>query len=409
MANKPLRFLVVSSDKFPPFRVDVTVLFGEELSSRGHAMDWLLQSAKACHQPYETTWPGGRAFIGKTITGETRLKRMTKHLLGFLHDLKIFALVRSNQYDFVQVKDKFLAALLAIIASRLYRVKFVYWLSYPFPEASLYAAEQGIARYPLLYSIRGHFLKFLLYRIILPSASHVFVQSEQMKIDVAAMGIPISKLTPVPMGVSLDMFPYKPQQPVHKTGNSSKKIVYIGTLIKARRMEFAIHTLHIIIQAVPEAVLYLIGGSEDATDVGLLKNEAKKLGLEKNVVFTGQISRAEALRYVHDADVCISPFYPTPILNSTSPTKLIEYMAMGKAVVANSHPEQSLVLRESKAGLCVDYDEDHFAEAIVTLLNDPQLRVEMGLRGRQYVEEHRSYGKIAEFLEQQYYEICSNV
>ena len=46
------------------------------------------------------------------------------------------------------------------------------------------------------------------------------------------------------------------------------------------------------------------------------------------VVWGSPISESEALRYVQEADVCTSPFYPTPILQSTSPTKLVEYMSL---------------------------------------------------------------------------------
>jgi len=105
------------------------------------------------------------------------------------------------------------------------------------------------------------------------------------------------------------------------------------------------------------------------------------------------------LQYVQDADVCVSPFYPTPVLNSTSPTKLVEYMAMGKAVVANTHPEQKLLIDQSGCGYCVPYDEDAFADAIVKLLRAPEMARAMGERGRRYVIEHRSYGVIANNVE----------
>ena len=119
------------------------------------------------------------------------------------------------------------------------------------------------------------------------------------------------------------------------------------------------------------------------------------------MVFTGQLPHAEALEYVREADVCVSPFYTTPILNSTSPTKLVEYMLMGKAVVANEHPEQQLVIEESGAGYCVAYDEEAFAQAILALLRAPELAREMGERGRRYVLERRSYEVIASQVERQ--------
>ncbi len=43
-----VRMLVVSSDTFPPTRVDVAVLFAEELAERRHHFDWLMQSEDPC-------------------------------------------------------------------------------------------------------------------------------------------------------------------------------------------------------------------------------------------------------------------------------------------------------------------------------------------------------------------------
>ncbi len=149
-----------------------------------------------------------------------------------------------------------------------------------------------------------------------------------------------------------------------------------------------------------------MGGGEDPTDEQLLKNEAKRLGINKSVIFTGFVSRQIALHYVNKADVCVSPFFPTQILNSTSPTKLIEYMAMGKAIVANDHPEQRLVISESGGGICVQYDEEAFATAIVDLLNDPARAKEMGLKARRYVEKYRTYNTIADTVERKYLQIC---
>ena len=89
-----------------------------------------------------------------------------------------------------------------------------------------------------------------------------------------------------------------------------------------------------------------------------------------------------------------------PVLRSASPTKLIEYMAMGKAVVANDHPEQKRVIEASGAGYCVAYEEQPFADAVVKLLRDPAMARLMGERGRRYAIEHRAYRVIADTVEQ---------
>ena len=400
---RPFRLLIVSSDNYPPRRVDVTVLFGEELSGRGHKIDWILQSEDACDREYVQAWGGGTVLVGPTDLGTSLVRRVRKHVLGVVHDFKLFRLMRSGAYDVIEVKDKFISGVLALIAARVFGRRFVYWLSYPFPEHYLYGARVGAARYPVLYRIRGATFKFLLYRLLLPSADHVFVQSEQMRHDIAAEGVPLAKMTAVPMGIKLE---------VGDDGRAGderlvispnhRSILYLGTLTKVRRLDFLVRVLAIVRQSEPDAKLYLVGKGDDPSDEQLLVAEAARLNVSSALVLVGQLPREEALRYVREADVCVSPFYPVPILNSTSPTKLVEYMAMGKACVATDHPEQRSVIEASGAGYCVPWDEQAFACAVLELLNAPQLRAVMGERGRRYVTEHRSYQRIADLVEHQF-------
>ena len=80
-------------------------------------------------------------------------------------------------------------------------------------------------------------------------------------------------------------------------------------------------------------------------------------------------------------------------------------MALGLPVVANDHPEQRLVLEQSRAGECVAYDEQAFADAILRIINDPAAAAAMGARGRAYVEQHRNYGSIAAMVAQKYRDV----
>jgi glycosyltransferase involved in cell wall biosynthesis len=394
-----LRLLVVSSDTYPPFRVDVSVLFGQELVRRGHRIDWILQSEAACDRSYETTWSGCKVWVGATDTGDSLFHRLRKHARGIRHDVRLLSLVRRGDYDVIEVKDKFVSGLLALVAKRLYRTRFVYWLSYPFPEEYLLRAADGTARYPFLSRIRGQTFKALLYKFLLPGADHIFVQSEQMRRDIAREGIPLDRMTAVPMGIDAKTFAGFRSPAVPVIDPAEPSILYLGTLNKVRRLDFLVRVLDAVRKHVDGAKLYVVGRGDDPTDEQLLEAEVARLGLESSVIFVGQLPQAKALEYVRDAAVCLSPFFPTPILNSTSPTKLVEYMAMGKAVVANDHPEQRLVIEQSGAGLCVPWSEEAFANAIVELLRSPARRRELGERGRDYALRHRTYAVIADTVE----------
>ncbi len=405
LADSPrLRLLLVSSDTYPPTRVDITVLFGAELAGRGHRIDMILQSESACRRSYATDWSGGRVWVGATDVGASLMHRIGKHLIGLWHDTRLFGRLRSGDYDLIVVKDKFLSAIMGLLAALLYKRRFIYWLSYPFPEMYLERARDGTAAYPWLYWVRGTAFQLLLYRLILPCAAHVFVQSEQRFKDIQGHGIAKAKMTPVPMGIQPQMFPIRTKEAARqRQSGDGPCIVYIGTLARIRRLDFLLRVLVRVRTVAKSARLILVGRGEDPTDEPFLREQARELQLDIGtaVELTGQLPRAEALQYVAAADVCVSPIRRSPSLNAGSPTKLVEYMAMGKAVVANDQPEQRSLIEQSGAGYCVPYDEQAFADAILNILADPARAHQMGQRGRDYVLRHRNYAHIAALVERE--------
>jgi glycosyltransferase involved in cell wall biosynthesis len=156
----------------------------------------------------------------------------------------------------------------------------------------------------------------------------------------------------------------------------------------------------------PDAVLNLVGRGDVPGDEELLRAEADRLGVAASVRFLGQMPQAEALQHVARADVCVSPIFPTPILNVGSPTKLVEYLAQGRPVVANDHPDQRLVIELSGGGLCVPWDEAAFAEAILALLADPAAAERRGRQGREWVRVNRTYPVLAAAVEERYLRIA---
>jgi hypothetical protein len=119
------RLLVLSSDLFPPSRVDVSVLFGEELAGRGHQIDWILQSEADCDRGYVTHWGGGTVWVAATNSRNSLLSRLAKHFAGIWNDARVFSLLRGGRYDAIEVKDKFIGGVFALVAARLFGKRFV--------------------------------------------------------------------------------------------------------------------------------------------------------------------------------------------------------------------------------------------------------------------------------------------
>lgn len=377
-------------------RVDVSDLFVKRLSACGLEIDYVIFSRSPSPAWRKIEWRGATAYeVGRTRLGGISGAIVNKFIeLGA--DFRTCWLALTRPYDIVQIRDKFVVGALCVFATRLRRQRFIYWLSYPYAESRLLDAREGRALVPWLSLIGANAAAWLLYKFIMPRADRVFVQSERMLRDVAANGIREDRMTSVPMAVSEDLLE-KPRVAV-----APDTVLYLGTLIKVRRLDVLIEALRIVKQERPDARLIFVGDGEDPTDRAFLEERARQLRLTESVEFTGMLPMGDAHERVMSAAVCVSPFYPTPILQSTSPTKLYEYMALGRPVVANHHPEQTVAVAESGAGVCVEWSAEAFAEGILTLLSDPEKAERMGNRGRGYVRQHRIYPVIARSVAAEY-------
>jgi glycosyltransferase involved in cell wall biosynthesis len=399
--DEKLDILFVTGDLFPPFRPAAKAVFAEGLAARGHRIDWLLQAADPAIPSGVRRFKGGVAYVAPTNSGGSRLARLRRHLADVRNDFRVFGLLKRNRYSLVQIKDKYFGALLAIAAAKIHGVPAFYWLAFPHGEASLYAAHSGVARYRLIYVVRGALQRFLLYRLIMPACTHVFVQSEQMRNDIAREGIPLEAMTAVPSSLNLRDIDARASFP-DEVPSEPPTVVYLGTLMRERQLDFVVRAHALVVAALPRARLVFVGSGWMPDDEQLLLREAERLGIGHNVTITGWLPMPEAWHQVRRATLCVSPYLPVPILRSTSPTKLIEYMALGKAVVANDHPEQAEVLRASGAGVVCAWDEREFAAAIIDLLEDPDRCKSMGAAGRRYVAEHRTHWAMVELVTSRY-------
>ena len=411
-ASARLNILFLTSDKYPPFRPAAKAIFTDEFRLRGHGVDWLIQAETIDQAGEVKRDKNGTQYIASTSAGGSLVSRIGKYVSEFVNNLRVLYLPFTNQYDLIQVKDRYLSATLALIVARLTNTPYFHWLAYPHAEAHALEADQGFARYPFLYRLRAAYQSFLLYKILLKYADHSFVQSEQMKKDIAEIGIPREKMTAIPGSVTLSEIPFECAR-----GNGSKDVsqesnteivLYVGTLLRERHLEFLIEAFAHTKRRRPNALLRLIGKGENPEDEELLRNEIARLELDDAVEMVGQLTPSAVFPEIARSQVCVSPYYPSWILNSTSPTKLIEYMAMGKPVVGNEHPEQSEVIEACGAGLIAPWEEQKFGDCIADLLEMPIKAAEMGLAGRHWVENNRTNTHLANVVENTYRRVLAN-
>jgi glycosyltransferase involved in cell wall biosynthesis len=96
-------------------------------------------------------------------------------------------------------------------------------------------------------------------------------------------------------------------------------------------------------------------------------------GVADRVTFTGRVDPSRVPELLHDADVCVDPAPPTDVNQRSTMTKIAEYLALGKPVIAYDLREARRTVRDA-AFLVQPGDDGAFAEAIVRVARDPMLR-----------------------------------
>lgn len=117
-------------------------------------------------------------------------------------------------------------------------------------------------------------------------------------------------------------------------------------------------------------------------------------GLEGRVTLTGRVPQEQGPAHLAACDLLASPHIPNP--DGTpffgSPTKLFEYLAMGRAIVASDLDQIGELLEHDETALLVEPgNPEALAGAIRTLARDPERRARLGRRAREVAERDHTW------------------
>jgi len=152
----------------------------------------------------------------------------------------------------------------------------------------------------------------------------------------------------------------------------------------------------------PDVKLLIVGeddlsamqGNEGYTAV--LKERTHELGLSEHVIFTGQRSDVQQILAACD-------LYTMPTVGEAFGMVFLEAMAMKKPIAALDSGGVPEVVEHGKAGLLSPVEDiSQLTENIVTLINNPALRKQMGEYGRKRVEDYFNAQRMADDVERIY-------
>ncbi len=417
MRSSPLSIAYIVRDPLPPRRADVLTLFGAELPRHGVHAELVGQAGPdAADGPDDSYGTGSTGSTGQPDRGGMQVvgrlgSRFDAVCSPFWDVLGLLRAWRRVRPGCVQVRDKIASAFVAWLAARLLGVPFVYWMSFPIVEGFEVRRDaigkRGRGALWLAHALRAQASRLLLYRLVLPRADHVFVQSEAMRAWLAGRGIAPGRMTAVPMGVDSAVFARSAIVPSTDPRLDGRRVVvYLGSVAQSRHSGFLLDVALLLRARLPDVLLVIAGDAPSPDEMAWMRREIASLKLGEHVLLTGWLPQREALGYVVRAEVGLSPIPRGVLFDVSSPTKLVEYLALGIPSVANDIPDQALVLGESGAGLCVQMQAGAFAEATLRLLDDRALAAALAARGPPWVRAHRSYAILGRKVAQAYSAIC---
>jgi glycosyltransferase involved in cell wall biosynthesis len=288
--------------------------------------------------------------------------------------------------DVIFVQSPPLPIGLATLAySRLKRAPFVFNVSDIWPQSAI---ELGVLRNRLAIWLAEN-LENHLYR----RAARVTVPAPGMLERLAGRGVPREKLVLLTNGVDTSTFTPQPadEAMARKLGLDGPKVfIYAGTHGLSQGLDVILEAAKLTSDP---AILYVLAG-EGADKAGLVaKAKAEEIG---NVRFLPNQPKSTMPALLNLAYAAIISLRPLDLFRSAFPSKMFESMAVGQPLVAALWGEGADLVNAAGCGLVTEPgNAKQLRDAVTTLAADPQRARAMGLRGRQYVDEHFNRDKIA--------------
>ena len=191
----------------------------------------------------------------------------------------------------------------------------------------------------------------------------------------------------VPTGI--DIVPFKRDNFTEESRNKLKEslgikpnekvILFLGRVASEKSIDIIMDVMPSIFKEHPEYKFLIVGDGPSRKD---LEDQAKKLNIQSNVIFTGKVPWNEGPKYYNLGDVFVNAS-----LTETQGLTFIEAMAAGVPIVAKYAPNLSEFIHTNKNGILVKKNSD-FKNTIIKVLSNDKLKNTLIKGGNQTAKEY---------------------
>ncbi len=284
--------------------------------------------------------------------------------------LLLFKLL-SRRFDFIYERYSLLN-FSGVLAARLFRLPIILEVNSPL------ALEQRREN-----DIRAYRLAQWAEHAICNSATKVVAVSSPLRRILMEFGVAAHKIVVMPNGVNPGHFRHKDEAELrHSLRLDGKTVIgFIGWFRRWHGLELLLEAFHRSGLVQRNAVLLLVG---DGPAMPPLKEYVERNRLQESILFMGPLEHERIPDYLDLFDIAVQP----AANEYCSPMKVLEYMALGKAIVAPRQENiQELLLEGSEALLFTPGNAEELGSALAALTADPQRARRMGRRSLAAIRE----------------------
>lgn len=237
----------------------------------------------------------------------------------------------------------------------------------------------------------------LVERRNLEHAAAIHITTTREADEAAAFGFRLPPMREIPNGVDLlPAAPVPPSPAVAALVGGRPYILFLGRLNWKKGVDRLLGAM----ARVPAASLVVAGHDEDGYRA-VLEDVAARVGVTSRVTFTGAVHGADKAALLAHAQMLVLPSYSENFGNV-----VVEAMAAGCPVIVSPEVGLADVVKQTGAGWVVAGDAVELGEAVARLLANPELRRDMGSRGRTVAAERFSWSVVARDMEALYASVC---
>ncbi|HKS09912.1 MAG TPA: glycosyltransferase family 4 protein [Pyrinomonadaceae bacterium] len=232
-------------------------------------------------------------------------------------------------------------------------------------------------------------------RLNLRAAARIFVVSEVERRNLIERGVAAEKIVLNPNAVDVEIF--RPgingSQERRALGFSDEDVIagFVGTFGPWHGVVQFAEAIKLIPENVRLRFVFVGSGSSREQVEGILRKEIEA----RRVVFTGAVAHERVPALLDACDILVAPHVPLADGSDFfgSPTKIFEYMAMGKAIVASRLGQIGEVLSDGETALLVEPGNiNELASALVRVSESSELRARLGPNAREAAVKNHTWG-----------------